>query len=116
MTTEIRLVIADDHPLLRAGLRQVIESDARLKVLAEADDGETALLWALAGFGILLRSAWDAHEHLQSGKLVQVLEDWTLPAADVYAVYPERLHLSAKVGAFIDFLGEWFGETPEWSR
>ena len=43
MTPEIRLVIADDHPLLRAGLRQVIESDARLKVLAEADDGETAL-------------------------------------------------------------------------
>ena len=43
MTAEIRLVIADDHPLLRAGLRQVIESDARLKVLAEADDGETAL-------------------------------------------------------------------------
>src|SRR5262245_66526312 len=43
MTSEIRLVIADDHPLLRAGLRQVIESDARLKVLAEADDGETAL-------------------------------------------------------------------------
>ena len=43
MTPEIRLVIADDHPLLRAGLRQVIESDARLKVLAEAEDGETAL-------------------------------------------------------------------------
>ncbi len=43
MTPEINLVIADDHPLLRAGLRQVIESDARLKVLAEAGDGETAL-------------------------------------------------------------------------
>src|SRR5262249_4246678 len=43
MATESRIVIADDHPLLRAGLRQVIEADARLRVLAEADDGETAL-------------------------------------------------------------------------
>jgi DNA-binding NarL/FixJ family response regulator len=43
MSTEIRLVIADDHPLLRQGLRQVIESDSRLKVLAEAGDGEAAL-------------------------------------------------------------------------
>ena len=43
MPTEIRLVIADDHPLLRNGLRQVIESDSRLKVLAEAGDGEAAL-------------------------------------------------------------------------
>jgi DNA-binding NarL/FixJ family response regulator len=43
MSTEIRLVIADDHPLLRNGLRQVIESDSRLKVLAEAGDGEAAL-------------------------------------------------------------------------
>ena len=43
MSTEIRLVIADDHPLLRIGLRQAIESDSRLKVLDEAGDGEMAL-------------------------------------------------------------------------
>ncbi len=43
MTTLIRLLIADDHPLLRAGLRQVIETDARLQIVAEAADGATAL-------------------------------------------------------------------------
>jgi DNA-binding NarL/FixJ family response regulator len=43
MTREIHILIADDHPLLRAGLRQMIETDRRLKVLAEAGDGETAL-------------------------------------------------------------------------
>jgi DNA-binding NarL/FixJ family response regulator len=43
MTTPIRLLIADDHPLLRAGLRQVIETDARLHIVAEASDGATAL-------------------------------------------------------------------------
>lgn len=43
MTTPIRLLIADDHPLLRAGLRQVIATDTRLEIIAEAADGATAL-------------------------------------------------------------------------
>jgi DNA-binding NarL/FixJ family response regulator len=43
MKDEITVIIADDHPILRRGLRQVIEGDAGLRVLAEADDGEQAL-------------------------------------------------------------------------
>lgn len=43
MDHEIRVVIADDHPVVRRGLRQAIEADPRLKVVAEADDGEAAL-------------------------------------------------------------------------
>jgi DNA-binding NarL/FixJ family response regulator len=40
---EISVLIADDHPIFRRGLRQVIEAEPRLKVVAEADDGATAL-------------------------------------------------------------------------
>lgn len=43
MSREIRVVIADDHPIFRRGLRTVVESDPLLKVVAEADDGESAL-------------------------------------------------------------------------
>ncbi|MDQ2949028.1 MAG: response regulator transcription factor [Acidobacteriota bacterium] len=42
-TEGIRILIADDHPIVRRGLRQVIESDPGLKVVAEAADGEVAL-------------------------------------------------------------------------
>jgi two-component system, NarL family, response regulator DegU len=43
MPAPIRVLIADDHPLLAAGLRQVIATDPRLEVIAEAADGAAAL-------------------------------------------------------------------------
>jgi DNA-binding NarL/FixJ family response regulator len=43
LKNELQILIADDHPIFRKGLRQVIEADPRLKVVAEADDGLTAL-------------------------------------------------------------------------
>jgi DNA-binding NarL/FixJ family response regulator len=43
MSDEIRIVIADDHPIVRKGLRQVIEEESDLRVVGEAGDGETGL-------------------------------------------------------------------------
>lgn len=43
MKSEIKIFIADDHPIFRGGLRQIIETDPRLKVVGEADDGEQAI-------------------------------------------------------------------------
>ena len=43
LTDEITIVLADDHPVVRNGLRQAIERDPALKVLAEADDGDAAV-------------------------------------------------------------------------
>lgn len=43
MSQEIRILIADDHPIFRRGLRMVIESDSFLKVVAEVENGVDAL-------------------------------------------------------------------------
>jgi len=43
MKTEIRIIIADDHPIVRQGLRQVIERDPQFRILAEAGNGLEAL-------------------------------------------------------------------------
>ncbi len=43
MGNEIKIVMADDHPIVRQGLRQMIEIDRSLAIVAEAGDGETAL-------------------------------------------------------------------------
>lgn len=43
MPTEIKIFLADDHPLLRDGLRLAIQRDARLRVIGEAADGAEAV-------------------------------------------------------------------------
>ena len=43
MTEEITIVLADDHPILRRGLRQLIESQPGLRIVGEAADGQRAL-------------------------------------------------------------------------
>ena len=43
MSNPIRIVIADDHPIVRTGLRRVIEGEPDFEVVAEAGDGETGL-------------------------------------------------------------------------
>jgi DNA-binding NarL/FixJ family response regulator len=40
---KIRVMIVDDHPLFRQGLRQAIGGDSRFEVVGEADHGQTAL-------------------------------------------------------------------------
>jgi DNA-binding transcriptional LysR family regulator len=72
------------------------------------NDGEVALNWALEGYGLLLRAEWDIARYVRSGRLRLVMEDHTPTRADVYAVYPQQLHLSARVRSLIDFLIERF--------
>ena len=41
-----RILIADDHPFMRTGLRRVLEEHAEFRVVAEAADGQEAVnLW-----------------------------------------------------------------------
>lgn len=74
------------------------------------NDGEVALNWALEGHGVLMRAEWDVAKYLRSGRLVRVLADYDTPPADIYAVFPERLNLSAKVTRFLDHLRAFLGE------
>jgi len=68
------------------------------------NDGEIAVNWALDGHGILMRAEWDIERYLRNGRLVQILPQYATPDADIYAVYPQRHQLTARVRAFVDFL------------
>ncbi|KZB70803.1 MULTISPECIES: LysR family transcriptional regulator [Thalassospira] len=69
-----------------------------------SNDGEIALRWVLDGHGIMMRSEWDISRHVKQDRLSLVLPQYAHVDADIYAVYPERHNLSAKVRIFIDFL------------
>lgn len=48
MTNDIRILIADDHPIVRDGLRLAIEANPHYRVVADVGDGRTALEKILA--------------------------------------------------------------------
>ena len=41
--TPIKVLIADDHPVVRIGLRNMLQADTQIKIVAEAKDGIEAL-------------------------------------------------------------------------
>ncbi len=43
MANQTTVLIADDHPLFRAGVRESLEKDIRIRVVGEAEHGEDAL-------------------------------------------------------------------------
>ena len=93
---------------LRAGQKA---QTVKVRGTLSTNDGEIAVSWALAGHGLLMRAEWDITKYLHSGRLRQVLENWQTPAADVYAVYPQRLQTAARVKAFVDHLVDAFAAT-----
>ncbi len=42
----LKVVLADDHEIIREGLRSLMEKDPQMKVVAEAEDGRTAVRFA----------------------------------------------------------------------
>lgn len=71
-----------------------------------SNDGDIVQGWALDGRGILIRSEWDVAKYLESGRLRRILPEFALPSADLYAYYPSKQNLPARVRAFVDFLVE----------
>jgi len=80
------------------------------------NDGEVLTRWALAGHGLAWRSAWEVSEEIEKGRLVEVLPKYAAPGHDIYAVYPDRKFLPAKVRLFIDFMKRAFGDPPYWEH
>lgn len=71
----------------------------------------------LSGLGIGLRSTWDVAEDLKAGRLKVVLPDYRGTSnAAIFAVYPSRDFMPAKVNVFIEFLGELYGLEPSWDK
>lgn len=70
------------------------------------DDNGLRLQAALAGVGLVYMNAWSAGPHIQAGRLVQVLQDWTPPIGQLALYYPGHRHVPAGLRAFVELLRE----------
>ena len=88
------------------GQSQTVHMKSRLQV-----DAPSALMGLIEqGAGISTLEEMTALAAIKSGKLVQLLPDWSLPTGGVYAVLPPGRHVPARVRAFIDFYREFIGK------
>lgn len=67
----------------------------------EIDDDKAALDAALHGCGIVLAPDFAARPHVKEERLEQVLPQWRGVTRPIYAIYPTRRHLSAKLRSFL---------------
>lgn len=76
----------------------------RIVPTLSSNDGEVIRDWALTGAGVIMRSEWDIADDLHAGRLVRVLEDWTLPPANIVALFGARHGRSARTARFLEYL------------
>ncbi|QGH62956.1 LysR family transcriptional regulator [Serratia proteamaculans] len=70
------------------------------------DDMDSALEAVLCGAGLGYLYYEQVKEHLQSGKLIKVLDDWLPERPSLQLYYPNRQYMSGPLRAFIDYMKE----------
>lgn len=85
----------------------------RIRASFTSNDGEVVKGWCLNGMGIALRSEWSVGSELRRGQLVQVLENFTLPNADIIALLHPKALRNARVEKLIQSMLDVYAN-PEW--
>ena len=80
------------------------------KATLAANNGDMLCTLAVAGLGLARLADYHIAGELAAGRLVTVLDDVQMPSEPIYAVYPSRRHLSVRVSAFLDFVGQQLGD------
>ena len=94
------------------GVWQPVKGRTRLRV----NNGDFLREAAARGAGIVIEPTFLLHNAVAEGRLVPILTETEWPEIGAYAVYPQTRHLSARVRAFIDFLGQRFAGEPYWDQ
>jgi len=91
------------------------ERAVRVAGTLHANNGDLLAEAAVRGAGIVFEPAFIVGPDVRAGRLVPLLQEYTPPPVPIYAVYPSRKHLSAKVRRFVEFLIARFAEGQDWS-
>jgi DNA-binding transcriptional LysR family regulator len=92
-----------------------VERAVRVSGSLHSNNGDLLAEAAAQGAGIVFEPAFIVGPDVRAGRLVPLLQEFVAPPMPIYAVYPSRKHLSAKVRLFVDFLAERFSQAQDWS-
>ena len=95
----------------RSGAEQAV----RVAGTLHSNNGDLLAEVAARDGGIVFEPAFIVGPEVRAGRLVPLLQDFVPPPVPIYAVYPSRKHLSAKVRRFVEFLVERFAHAQDWS-
>ncbi len=84
------------------------EHAVRVAGKMHSNSGDLSAALAVRGAGIVLEPDFLVGDQLRAGRLTALLPGYAAPPAPIYAVYPTRKHLSAKVRLFVEHLAENF--------
>lgn len=79
-------------------------------------DSRFACRLAEEGMGVAMLPTCMVEDQIRDGRLETVLRDWHPPERHLFAVYPSRRHLAAKVRAFVDLVAEAFRHNAQERR
>lgn len=91
------------------------EHAVRIAGSLHSNNGDLLAEVAARGAGIVFEPAFIVGPEVRAGRLVPLLQDYEPPPLPIYAVYPSRKHLSAKVRRFVDFLIARYAQAQDWS-
>lgn len=74
----------------------------------EVNSATAARAAAVAGLGYAILPDFIAAPEIEAGRLVPMLHGWTREGGGIFAVYPHRRYLPAKVRVMVDYLAQWF--------
>ena len=105
------LAVRDAWPFRdRTGREHVVKISGPV----HANNGRFLTEIAAADGGITLEPDFIVGDAIRAGRLVVLLPGFAPPESPIYAVYPSRRHLSAKVRAFVEFLVARFEREAPW--
>jgi DNA-binding transcriptional LysR family regulator len=89
------------------------EHAVRIAGTFHSNSGDLHAALAADGAGIAFEPDFIVGDEVRAGRLIALLPDYAAPLSPIYAVYPTRKHLSAKVRLFVDYLVERFAAPRE---
>lgn len=84
--------------------REAAETSVTMRGRVRVSAAEGVRESVLAGLGLAVASEWMFTPELASGAVQAVLDDWSLPPIDLWAVFPTGRQASAKARTFTNFI------------